>query len=228
MPSQFPNSPKLVKGALIEFSDALLGLLPNIILFQYNPEQLTHKLDQPQQTRAGIGANVERKETFRTARLPVESVSDLKVVIDGTDQMEQGDPIMATRGVSPAIAALEMMMFPSGTSLLNVGSLLGLGGGGGSAKVPPQQLPIVLFVWGPWRVVPVNVTGVSVVEQEFDQLLNPIRAEVSVSLRVLSKDDLDKGTVAYGAYIWTQGNREVNALLNIKNTVQSVAGMLPF
>jgi hypothetical protein len=121
-----------------------------------------------------------------------------------------------------------MMMFPSGNSLLNVGSLLGLGGGGGSAKVPPQQLPIVLFVWGPWRVVPVNVTGVSVVEQEFDQLLNPIRAEVSIGLRVLSKDDLDKGTVAYGAYIWTQGNREVNALLNIKNTVQSVAGMLPF
>src|SRR5207253_760687 len=106
------------------------------------------------------------------------------------------------------IAALEMMMFPSGTSLLDVGSLLGIGDKGGSAKLPPQQLPVVLFVWGPWRVLPVAVTGVSVTEQDFDPFLNPIRAEVSVSLRVLPRDDLDKGTVAYGAYAWTQGNRE--------------------
>jgi len=58
--------------------------------------------------------------------------------------------------------------------------LLGLGGGGGSASVPAQQLPLVLFIWGPWRAVPVNVTSVSVVEQEFDPLLNPVKAAVTV------------------------------------------------
>ncbi len=226
--SQFPNSPKLVKGALMEFGDALLGLLPNIVLFQYNPEQLTHKLDQPPQARAGTGADTEKKETFRTAKLPVESISDLRLTLNATDQLEQGDPIAAARGVGPAIAALEMMMFPLGTSLLNLGSLLGIGGGSGSATVPPQQLPLILFIWGPWRVVPVNVTAVSVVEQDFDQFLNPVRAEVTVSLKVISKDDLDKSSFAYGAYVWTQANREVNALLNIKNTVQLAAGMLPF
>ncbi len=225
--SQFPNSPKLVKGALLEFSDVLLGLLPNIVLFQYNPEQLSHKLDQPPQSSAGTGADTEKKETFRTARLPVESISDLKLVLDATDQMEQGDPITAVRGIGPSIAALEMMMYPSGTSLLNLGSLLG-SGSSGSAKVPPQQLPVILFVWGPWRIVPVNVTSVSVVEQDFDPLLNPTRAEVTVSLRIISKDDLDQQSFAYGAWKWTQANREVNALLNIKNTVQTAAGMLPF
>jgi hypothetical protein len=226
--SQFPNSPKLVKGALLEFGDAILGLLPNIILFQYNPEQLSHKLDQPP-SRSSSTSNIttEVKETFRTPDLPVESISDLKIVLDATDQMEQGDPITAVRGIGPAIAALEMMMFPLGTSLLNLGSLLGAGSSG-SAKVPPQQLPLVLFVWGPWRVIPVNVTSVSVVEQDFDPLLNPIRAEVTVSLRVISKDDLDKDSFAYGAYVWTQANREVNAALNIANTVQLAAGMLPF
>jgi hypothetical protein len=226
VPSHFPNSPKLVKGALIEFGDALLGLLPNVIVFQYNPEQLTRKLDQRAQ-QAPAGADRERRETFRTAKLPVESISDLKLVLDATDQLEQADPVAAARGIGPAIAALEMMMFPSGTSLINLGSLLGIAGQS-SASVPPQQLPLVMFVWGPWRVIPVNVTTVSVQEQEFDPLLNPIKAEVTVSLRVISKDDLDRTSFAYGAYVWTQGNREVNALLNIKNTLQLAGGMLPF
>jgi hypothetical protein len=91
--------------------------------------------------------------------------------------------------------------------------------------VPPLQLPLVLFVWGPWRVVPVNVTSVSVVETEFDQLLNPIRAEVTVSLRVLSTDDLHKSWIAYGAYAWTQANREANAALYTAGQVRS---LLPF
>lgn len=228
--SQYPNSPKLVKGALLEFGDALLGLLPNIILFQYNPEQLSHKLDQPPARSTSTGnETTEKKETFHTPNLPVESISDLKLVLDGTDQMEQGDPITAARGISPAIAALEMMMFPLGSSLINLSSLLSLGGGSSpSAKVPPQQLPLVLFVWGPWRIIPVNITSVSVVEQDFDPLLNPIRAEVTVSMKVISKDNLDPDSFAYGAYVWTQGNREVNAALNIANTVSQAVGMLPF
>src|SRR5512142_753256 len=124
--SQFPNSPKLVKGALLEFGDALLGLLPNVILFQYNPEQLSHKLDQPPTRSTATGSTTtEKKETFHTPNLPVESISDLKLILDAADQMEQGDPITAARGISPAIAALEMMMFPAGTSQLNLKSLLG-------------------------------------------------------------------------------------------------------
>jgi len=228
MPSHFPNSPKLVKGALLEFGDALLGLLPNVILFQYNPEQLSHKLDQPPGRSASTASTTtESKETQRTSNLPIESISDLKLILDATDQMEQGDPITAARGVSPAIAALEMMMFPLGTSQLNLKSLLHIGKSS-SVKVPPQQLPLVLFVWGPWRVVPVNVTSVSVAETEFDQLLNPIRAEVTISLRVISTDDLDKNVFAYGAYVWTQANREANAALNIANTMHLARGMLPF
>jgi len=227
--SQFPNSPKLVKGALLQFGDALLGLLPNVIIFQYNPEQLTHSLSQTPARTAGEGnaTTAERRETFRTPNLPVETITGLKLILDATDQMEQGDPITAARGIGPAIAALEMMMFPTGTSLLDLGSLLG-SGESGSSRVPPQQLPLILFVWGPWRVIPVNVTSVSVTEKEFDPLLNPIRAEVTIGMRVISKDDLDRDSFAYGAYVWTQANREVNAALNIANTVSLAAGMLPF
>ncbi len=231
MPSQFPNSPLLVKGALLVFGDAILGLMPNIIIFQYNPEQLSHKLDQTAASRSSSSdATAETRETFRASNLPAESI-DLKIILDATDQMEQGDPVTAARGIGPAIAALEMMMFPKGASLLNLDALLKttkVASQIRSAKVQPLQLPLVLFVWGPWRVVPVNVTSVSVTETEFDPLLNPVQAEVSLSLRVVSEDDLIKDSVAYGAYVWTQAQREENAALNIKNTAQSLFGMLPF
>ncbi len=224
--SQFPNSPKLVKGALLEFGDAVLGLLPNVILFQYNPDQLTHKLVQAPTKGTMTDATTEKKETLRTSSLPVETISDLKIILDATDQMEKGDPIAAARGIGPAIAALEMMMFPIGTAMLSLTNLLG--GGNGSSKIPPMQQPLVLFVWGPWRIVPVNITSVDVSETTFDPLLNPIRAEVSISFNVISKDKLERGSYGYGAYEWTQANREINTALNIANTVQQAAGMLPF
>src|SRR5262245_53248984 len=111
-----PNSPRLVKGALLQFSDPVLGLLPTAIVFQYNPEQLSRKLDQPP-ARGASTANTtaEKKDEQHTSNLPVESM-DLKLILDATDQMEQGDPVTRLRGIGPAIAALEMMMFPLGTS----------------------------------------------------------------------------------------------------------------
>jgi hypothetical protein len=222
--SQFPNSPKLVKGALLEFGDALLGLVPNIVLFQYNPEQLSHKLAKTPSQDADQTATTERRENQRVSNLPIETIEDLKLFLDATDKMEGGDPITAVRGIGPAIAALEMMLFPIGTSQINIRSLLG-GRGSGSAVLQPLELPLVLFVYGPWRIVPVHVHGVHVVEQEFDQFLNPIQAEVTVTLKVLSKDNLTPNTFGYFAYDWTQKNREINAALY---TVQQAAGLLPF
>lgn len=229
MSSQFPNSPRLVKGALLEFGDALLSIAPNIVLFQYNPEQLSHKLEKAPYQDAEDTGTTERKEIQFVSNLPVESIEDLRLFLDATDKMEAGDAITAARGIGPAIAALEMMLFPIGTSQLSARSLLAgrslLRNGGGTATYPPLQLPTVLFLYGPWRLVPVHVHAVHVVEQEFDQLLNPIQAEVTVSLKVLSRDDLVPNTFAYSAYNWTQRNREINAALY---TVQQASGLLPF
>jgi len=50
-------------------------------------------------------------------------------------------------------------------------------------------------------------------------LLNPIRAEVAVSLRVLTPSQLAKdATFAQGAYKYSQGVKEVMAALNLANT----------
>ncbi len=85
---------------------------------------------------------------------------------------------------------------------------------------PPQKLPTVLFFWGPFRILPVGITNLSITETEYDLLLNPIRAEVSVSLQVLTPSQLNDATLAIGAYKYSQGVKEVMAALNLANAAQ--------
>ncbi len=57
-------------------------------------------------------------------------------------------------------------------------------------EILPIEAPLTLFVWSKQRIVPVRVTDLSVTEEAFDTALNPIRAKVSIGMRVLSVDDL--------------------------------------
>ena len=52
----------------------------------------------------------------------------------------------------------------------------------------------MLFVWGPGRIVPVRVTALTITEKLYDGLLNPTRAEVQITLRVLTDDELKHDT----------------------------------
>ena len=45
-------------------------------------------------------------------------------------------------------------------------------------------------MWSRHRILPVRITECSITEEAFDPALNPIRAKVSLGLRVLSVDDL--------------------------------------
>lgn len=66
----------------------------------------------------------------------------------------------------------------------------------------------MLFVWSKNRILPVRLTDFSITEEAFDTNLNPIRAKVSLGMRVLSVDDLGfdhKGGSLYMAY---QQNKE--------------------
>ena len=75
-------------------------------------------------------------------------------------------------------------------------------------EVLPIEAPLTLFVWGAQRVVPVRVTDLSITEEAFDAALNPIRAKVSLGLRVLSVDDLGfdhRGGTLFMGYLRAQG-----------------------
>ena len=89
-------------------------------------------------------------------------------------------------------------------------------------------------MWGPGRIVPVRVTGLTITEKLYDGLLNPTHAEAQLSLRVLTPDELEalddkdilKG-LAKTAYSYSQGLRQVLAVANLANSVESIIGMLP-
>jgi hypothetical protein len=203
-----------LKGAFINLGAGLLGALPNIIAFQFNPDQVTRtpSLPQPPSRSNGAGSRDARQQFGQ----PGESMS-FTLRIDATDQLAKANPVAAASGILPTLSALELLMVPKGSLTID---LFNLGGGKKPHQHPPESLPSVLFFWGPFRIFPICLNSLSITETEYDPLLNPVRADVSVNLQVLTPDQLDKGaTLALGAYKYSQGVKEVMAALNLANAV---------
>jgi hypothetical protein len=203
-----------LKGAFINLGAGLLGALPNIIIFQFNPERVTRtpKLVQPPAPPKGSGS----MDSTQQPGDPSESYS-FTLKLDAADQLAQGNPIAAASGILPALSALELLMIPTSALKPDLSALLG-GGQSSSYKLTPVKLSTILFFWGPFRIFPVTVDSLGISETEYDELLNPIRAEVSVSLQVLTPSQLDPGAVlASGAYNYSQGVKQVMAALNLAN-----------
>jgi hypothetical protein len=180
--STFPNSPRLIKGGLV-LVDAASGQVQRVISLQYNPDTLSRTL----QVQSYAGEGQDRSEALRLKGPPVETIK-LDAEIDVTDQLEFPDQnrAIAEAGLHPQLAALETLVYPSSGVLLANNALAA----SGTLEIAPMETPLVLFVWSKNRVVPVRVTEFSVTEEAFDPRLNPIRAKVSLGLRVLSVDDL--------------------------------------
>ena len=225
MPSDFPRSPKLLKGAMVAFQSQFLGPIPNVIVFQYNPEQLTRRLEHRSAPPDPGNVGAAREDTQRVMGPPVENIS-LTVELDAADQLEEPalHPHVVQSGLTPALSALELLLYPSTAQVLLNQTLQKAG----TAQICPADVPMVLFVWGPSRVVPVRLTSFSVTEEAFDQRLNPIRAKVELGMRVLTYMELKETSVGYGAYLATQAQKEVLARLNLVNSAEQVVGMLPF
>jgi hypothetical protein len=219
MPSEFPRSPKFLKGALVVF-ETKLPIPTNLIVFQYNPEMMTRSFT----ATGGDGAQSQSGGDTRPRLPPVESFQ-LGVELDAADQLENANPLAIATGLHPTLAALELLLYPPSTMLI-LNKALSLVG---SAIISPAQAPMVLFVWGAPRVVPVRVTSVGISEQAYDQLLNPIRAKVQLGLRSLTPPELlQAGTPFDTLGIVNHIAKEVLARLNVVNSVEQITGMLPF
>lgn len=210
--SSFPGSPRLLKGALIGIDP--LNPLARVVVFQYNPDTMTRKLEP-----RAVSAEGDRGEAFRLTGAPKETIT-LSVEIDATDQLEQGNRIAVTTGLYPTLSALELMLYPkSATVIANmVAELIG------TIEIIPEEAPMTLFVWGPQRVLPVRVSSLSITEEAHDQLLNPIRAKVDLSLAVLSYQDLSLTGRIF--FLTHQIMKEVMATTNIFNSIQNVGAGL--
>ena len=180
--STFPNSPRLLKGGIV-LLDPSSGTVKGIISLQYNPETISRTL----QPKAVSGDQQDRSEALRLKGPPIETIK-LDTEIDATDQLEFPDqnPVATQAGIHPQLAALELIVYPTSAQLLEANGLAA----GGTLEIAPMEAPLTLFVWSKNRIIPVRLTDLSITEEAFDAALNPIRAKVSLGMRVLSVDDL--------------------------------------
>ena len=188
-----PLSPRLLKGGLVRL-DPKSGRILGVIALQYNPDTLTRTL-QVQAT----GETGDRSQALRLKGAAVETIK-LDAEIDAADRLQEANPDAVAVGIHPQLAALEALVHPRADDLQANDALAG----SGVLEVLPLEAPLTLFVWSKQRVVPVRVTDLSVTEEAFDVNLNPIRAKVSLSLRVLSVDDLGfdhRGGTLFMAYL---------------------------
>lgn len=190
----FPGSPRLLKGGIVLVNPAS-GAIERIIALQYNPDSLTRTL----QAKTPGAETGDRSEATRLKGPPVETIT-LDAELDAADLLEAGEEGAGQTGLHPQLATLEALVYPTAAQLTAANALAGRG----TLEIAPMLSPLTLFVWSQHRIVPVRVTEFSVVEEAFDPMLNPIRARVSLGLRVLSIDDLgfgQRGGTLFMAYL---------------------------
>jgi hypothetical protein len=176
----FPGSPKSLKGAIVAINVATKQIV-STIAFQYNPDTITRTLN----SQISGGENGAKSETLRIKGAPVETIK-LDVELDATDQLEKADKITSQLGIYPQLSALETLIYPSTTQIFSNMQKAGIG----MIEIIPMEAPLTLLIWGKKRVLPVVLNDFSITEEAYDVNLNPIRAKVSLSLRVLNYSDL--------------------------------------
>jgi hypothetical protein len=199
-----PNiSPILLKGAIVSL-DPNIGIPKGVITFQYNPDEVTRNL-KPQ----SVGPEPDRTEIYRLKGPPIETIK-CAVEIDATDQLAASDPSTLDFGIQPQLAALELLVYPSSAVLIANEVLSYLG----TVEILPMESALTLFVWSKTRVTPVLITDLDITEEAFDPQLNPIRAKVSLGMRVLNVNDVGFLTPAGALYMVYQAEKEVLSLLS--------------
>jgi len=198
--SSFPNSPKLVKGGIV-LLNTTTSAIERIITLQYNPDSISRSF----QVKNTAGESGDRSEALRLTGPPVETIS-LDAEIDATDQLEYPDDNenVVTEGIHPQIAAIETIIYPSSGQLINNNKLAA----SGTLEIAPMQSSLTLFIWSKNRILPVRITEVSITEDAFDIKLNPIRAKISLRMRVLTVDDLGFDHIGGSIYMSYQQNKE--------------------
>jgi hypothetical protein len=233
-----------LRGAFIQYNNSFPLPVPVLILFQYNPETMTHTWT-PAQAGGSNSAGQSPSNPLAVIGPPEEAFS-FDLVMDSNDTIAENNLVAAQvaqiNGVYPRLAALEMLLFPV---LTPDGGLVGSVSSSLSApastaddssaeSVPYGNLPVVFFIWGLGRIAPVRVDTLTITETLYDSpTLNPVHASAQIGLKVLTAPELQfiqgpSGTLARAAAAYSTTQREALALLNLVNSAESIAGMFPF
>jgi hypothetical protein len=226
MADGFPNRPKILRGAFVEFG---LSLPPLVVVFQFNPVQLTRNRSLSYAVPTGDGATSMRR--FHNRHADLTELRDLQQVtvseesigfeirLDASDKLNEGDTITEEFGISPQLATLELMVHPKGESL--IGQALGalLGPPRGFRFTRGDNPPLCLFIWGRKRVLPVNINSMNITETQYTTTLDPVRANVGLSLTVIEGKSLP--------YLYSKATKEVMSVLNLANIADVANVVIP-
>jgi hypothetical protein len=206
-----PLRPKLLRGAFVEYG---LSLPPLWFTFQFNPETLTRGRTASYQAPEADGgtcrgsSEAETRSCLAQVHVTTETIG-LTLHLDATDDLNEGKALAQQFGIGPQLSVLELMIYPKTDQLLGlpIGNLLGGDDQFGAAQA--KTIPILLFVWGRKRVLPVVMTSLQITEQEYFPDLNPKRAEVAVQLQVLEGFN--------PPYLYSHGWRIALGAMNLAN-----------
>ena len=236
MTDGFPNKPKILRGAFVEFG---LSVPPMIVVFQFNPVQLTrnHSLTfafpgVPGPTQAGQVPAVVPQRTVRQCRAEFSDLLKLQkqqlvtvqdhtiafdIRLDATDKLDAEDTVAEQFGIAPQLSTLELMVYPKQEGVLGRAINALLPKGISFARSPNP--PMILFIFGRKRVLPVNINTMNITETEFSTYLNPIRATVSVNLTVIEGRNIP--------FLYSKAMMEAMSLLNVANIADVANVVVP-
>lgn len=198
MTVSFPPGPRILKGAIVSLDTD--NPLASVIVFQYNPETVTRRVDA---RSVEVEPGSDRSEVLRLSGPPRETIT-MTIEVDAADQLERGDPEATSLGIYPALSALELLLYPRVRTVLdNLARARA-----GDIEIIPPEAPLTVLVFGARRVVPVRMTGFSITEEAHDPALNPIRARVELSLSVLSFADLPSDHLGFQLFLGHQIAKE--------------------
>ncbi|HEV7876487.1 hypothetical protein [Bradyrhizobium sp.] len=224
------ESTNFLKGAFAACDPEDSSKPAQIIPFRFNPEALSRQLSvergqggggasgaAPAQG-AGTGNNSQGADADAGALK--ESFSVL-VRLDLADRVEAGPSgINRNLGILPEISALEDLMYPVDSQAQHASD-------GTEATQARAKRPLVLFVWGEKRVVPVKITAMTINETFYNAALYPIRAEIEISLEVLTEQDARDNTRVRSSLNFTGKNRRDMANLYFANVGQTDVTLPP-
>lgn len=227
----------LVRGALVEYGSNFLGPLPNIVVFQFNPEQLSRTITIPGVAQSATD-NPRGRRNSNVTSPPAESFS-LTAHFSAADDLGANNAesaIPRVFGIGPQLATIEKMVYPSegfisdaiGAVIDGIGNALSQAANNPPGRpIPAEDAPKILFIWGASRVVPVTIKSLTITEQQFDALLNPVKAQVQLSL-VIPVGPLPSDTIGNGALAYTGAVKELQAASNLVKAVDSAIDIIPF
>ena len=206
-----------ISGAFAVYEPDDTTRLSRFIPFRFNPEGLQRQLALEQAqgsgSAAGAGASSEAasEQGADAASGTLKESFSILLRFDLAEREEPKSSLPLAFGVLPEISALEDLLYP-------VASEAEAPADGSEPVRARGRQPLVLFVWGERRVVPVRITGMTINERLFNGRLYPVRAEVEVALEVLGEAEARDNTRVRASLDFTAANRRKMARIYLDST----------